>query len=38
MRLTISKVSYQKYRKGDKVKVVYMKEEPTEARLLSEIQ
>jgi Protein of unknown function (DUF3592) len=38
MRLTISKVSYQKYRKGDKVKVVYMKEEPTEARLLSEIK
>lgn len=38
MRLSISKLSYQKYRKGDKVKVVYMKEEPTEARLLSEIQ
>lgn len=38
MPLSISKISYQKYRKGDKVTVVYMKEEPIEARLLSEIQ
>lgn len=38
MRLTISKVSFQSFKKGDKVTVVYMKDEPTEARLLNEIQ
>ncbi len=38
MRLTISKVSYKSFKKGDKVTVVYMKDKPTEARLLNEIQ
>jgi len=38
MRISISKLSYQNHKKGDKVTVVYMKEEPTEARILEEIQ
>lgn len=38
MRLSINKLSYQRHKKGDKVTVVYMKEEPTEAKLLEEIQ
>ncbi|GAB2619868.1 hypothetical protein GCM10027035_15100 [Emticicia sediminis] len=38
MRLSINKLSYQQHKKGDKVTVVYMKEEPTEAKLLEEIQ
>ncbi|GGD51355.1 hypothetical protein GCM10011514_14480 [Emticicia aquatilis] len=38
MRLSISQVSYQRHKKGDKVTVVYMKEEPTEAKLLEELQ
>lgn len=38
MRLTINKVSYKSFKKGDKVTVIYMKDEPTEARLLNEIQ
>jgi hypothetical protein len=38
MRLSINKLSYQRHKKGDKVVVVYMKDEPTEAKLLEEIQ
>lgn len=38
MRLSINKLSYQRHKKGDKVTVVYMKEEPTDAKLLEEIQ
>lgn len=38
MRLSISQVCYQRHKKGDKVTVVYMKEEPTEAKLLEELQ
>lgn len=38
MRLSINKLSYQRHKKGDKVTVVYMKEEPSEAKLLEEIQ
>lgn len=37
-RMTISKYSYEKYRKGDKVMVIYMKDKPEEAKLLSEVQ
>ncbi|MFN3850399.1 MAG: DUF3592 domain-containing protein [Spirosomataceae bacterium] len=37
-RITISKYSYEKYRKGDKVMVIYMKDKPEEAKLLSEVQ
>ncbi len=38
MRLSINKLSYQSHKKGDKVMVVYLKEEPTEAKLLEEIR
>jgi uncharacterized protein YneF (UPF0154 family) len=38
LRLSINKLSYQRHKKGDKVVVVYMKDEPTEAKLLEEIQ
>ncbi len=38
MRLSISQISYQRHKKGDKVTVVYMKEEPNEAKLLEELQ
>lgn len=38
MRLSINKLSYQHHKKGDKVTVIYMKEDPTEAKLLEEIQ
>lgn len=37
MRLSINKLSYQSHKKGDKVTVVYMKEKPTEVKLLEEI-
>jgi hypothetical protein len=37
-RIEISRMSYEKYRKGDKVTVVYLEGEESDARLLNEVQ
>jgi hypothetical protein len=37
-RIEINRMSYEKYRKGDKVTVVYLKGEEADARLLQEVR
>lgn len=37
-RIRISQYSYQRFHKGDKVTVIYMKDKPEEAKLLNEVQ
>jgi hypothetical protein len=37
-RIEINRMSYEKYRKGDKVTVVYLKGEEVDARLLQEVR